>query len=343
MRILVAILLPALLLVTPALAADGVREINQTCAVETGCIDDSEGIGDTPGFPVSIEIPGSYVLTSNLVVDDPNRDALFIKTSPVTIDLNGHELRGPVTCSGSGPTLSCGDGTGRGIRAEGFPRITVTNGSIQGFGSDGILVAGRSRVDGVVVERNGGSGIDAGSDSVVTESRAYRNGRTGIEVGDSAVIDDSTSASNRFDGIEAGMASRVTNSTARANGFRGIGTLGGSIEGCTVHGNASTGIRFGGRGLVAGNSVTSNLSGILVDVGAIVRGNLVAENEAQGIGAVCDTMIHANTVLDNGSWGLDLCATSTYRENTIAGNTDGSVDEGIDLGANACDGTAGCP
>ena len=45
----------------PALAVDGVVEINQTCAVNTGCF-----AGDTPGFPVTITVAGSYRLTSNL-------------------------------------------------------------------------------------------------------------------------------------------------------------------------------------------------------------------------------------------------------------------------------------
>ena len=68
------ILLLFLTLTAPALASDGVIEINQTCAVQTGCIDNSGGIGDTPGFPVTIEIPGSYVLTSNLVVSEKVAD-----------------------------------------------------------------------------------------------------------------------------------------------------------------------------------------------------------------------------------------------------------------------------
>ena len=58
-----SLLTPFLLfaLATPALAVDGVLEINQTCAVQTGCF-----AGDSPGFPVTITQPGSYRLTSNL-------------------------------------------------------------------------------------------------------------------------------------------------------------------------------------------------------------------------------------------------------------------------------------
>ena len=168
-------LLFLLALATPALAVDGVLEINQTCAVQTGCIDNSGGIGDTPGFPVTIEVPGSYVLTSNLIVSDPNKHGISIATAPVTIDLNGFEIQGPVNCNGLGSTLTCDAGTGSGIRSS-FVRSSVMNGSVIKFGSDGIQLGGRYRIERVVVERNGGNGIDVSDDSVVIGCRAYRNG-----------------------------------------------------------------------------------------------------------------------------------------------------------------------
>lgn len=54
---LLALLLTVLAL--PAYASDGVVELNPVCAVQTGCNDNSGDIGDTPGFPVTIETPGS--------------------------------------------------------------------------------------------------------------------------------------------------------------------------------------------------------------------------------------------------------------------------------------------
>ena len=41
-----------LTLAGPALAVDGVLEINQTCVVQSGCF-----AGDTPGFPLTISTP----------------------------------------------------------------------------------------------------------------------------------------------------------------------------------------------------------------------------------------------------------------------------------------------
>ena len=52
-----------LLLTGPALAADGVDEINQTSALAGGITP-----GDAAGFPITLTEPGSYVLTSNLSV-----------------------------------------------------------------------------------------------------------------------------------------------------------------------------------------------------------------------------------------------------------------------------------
>jgi len=45
----ISIPLLVLFLAMPARASDGVLEINQTCAIQTGCF-----AGDTAGFPVTI-------------------------------------------------------------------------------------------------------------------------------------------------------------------------------------------------------------------------------------------------------------------------------------------------
>lgn len=81
-----------LTLASPALAVDGVIEINQACAA-TGCF-----AGDAPGFPVTITTSGSYRLTSNLL-RSPASTALIIETSDgtnVAIDLNDFVVEGPI-------------------------------------------------------------------------------------------------------------------------------------------------------------------------------------------------------------------------------------------------------
>ena len=76
-----------------AVAADGVYEINQACALSTGCF-----LNDAAGFPVTITASGSYLLTSNLVVADVDTNGIEVSEKGVTIDLNGFAVSGPRFC-----------------------------------------------------------------------------------------------------------------------------------------------------------------------------------------------------------------------------------------------------
>ena len=80
-----AVLTGSLLAISgPANAVDGVLEINQTCAVNTGCF-----AGDTAGFPVTISASGSYRLTGNLDLVGTAVPVIQITADRVTLDLNG--------------------------------------------------------------------------------------------------------------------------------------------------------------------------------------------------------------------------------------------------------------
>src|SRR5262245_13742910 len=131
------------LLLLPSLshAADGRIEINQARALAGGVT-----AADTPGFPVTLGAGGSYVPTSGLVVADPNLDAIEFTADGVTVDLNGFELQGPITCSGSGSTLTCGAGTGRGVDGQSRARETVMNGRVRGFGGGGVILGSSVQV-----------------------------------------------------------------------------------------------------------------------------------------------------------------------------------------------------
>jgi hypothetical protein len=82
-------------------AADGVLEINQTCAAGPGCFP-----GDAPGFPVEIFAAGGYRLTGSLSVP-ALQTGVSVFANDVTLDLGGFELTGALTCTGEGATLSC--------------------------------------------------------------------------------------------------------------------------------------------------------------------------------------------------------------------------------------------
>ena len=106
--------------------------------------DGQRKISQTPSttFPIVINQAGSYVLTSNLVVTDPNVNAIEITANNVTLDLNGHIIQGPNT----------GSGTGSGIYSQNPYGITIKNGKVQEFGYYGIYLIGTSEGEGNIVE-----------------------------------------------------------------------------------------------------------------------------------------------------------------------------------------------
>ena len=169
----VAVLGPASL----SMAVDGVLEINQTCAVNTGC-----GPGDSAGFPATISAPGSYRLTSNLAVAGSGTNAIQISASDVTLDLNGFTISGPNTCTGD-PVTSCastGIGDGVAVSSTNFVGVTVKNGTVRGMGDRGISLNKGGNVENVFVRENGGNGIFCRNACTVSNARVLRNGADGI-------------------------------------------------------------------------------------------------------------------------------------------------------------------
>lgn len=176
----------ALLFAAPAFAVDGVVLINQATVMAAG------------GFPYVINQPGSYKLSGNLVVA-VNVDGIEISADNVSIDLNGFTISGPVTCTGSGTTISCTAGSGVGINQRSGKNASVRNGAITGFwqgmASSGVveeirasgnsawgIIAPKSLVRRNVASGNGIGGIDA-FESTVTENVADTNGSYGLAIG----------------------------------------------------------------------------------------------------------------------------------------------------------------
>jgi hypothetical protein len=138
-------------------AADGVREINQACAL-AGCF-----AGDPAGFPVVISEPGSYRLTSNLdVTVDPNppdATAIQIATNEVAVDLAGFAITGATACNFLGSCVNTGNGSGISPVGGVRERISVHDGVIRGMGRYGIACDIGCSVERVAVQGNGSLGI----------------------------------------------------------------------------------------------------------------------------------------------------------------------------------------
>jgi hypothetical protein len=109
-------------------AVDGVVLIDQNRALAGGVTS-----GDTPGYPITINQPGSYRLAGNLTVP-LNVNGILISANDITLDLNGFKIE----CSSSGVAVSCIGETGA------FQNISIRNGVVRGTGPGGAAITGVS-------------------------------------------------------------------------------------------------------------------------------------------------------------------------------------------------------
>lgn len=185
--------------------ADGQFEINQLC-IASGCF-----AGDGPGLPVVITKPGSYQLTSNLIADGqtPVASIVRIESSSVSLDLDGHSIKGPTLCVSDGP-ICFSSLVIRGISTysqtgSAYKNIQISNGVVQGFngscvetvaenvkiedlritdcGLNGIFLGGTGRIDSVVISDVGTRGISTQSSVVISQSSVINAGNTGVSSG----------------------------------------------------------------------------------------------------------------------------------------------------------------
>lgn len=295
-----------------ATADEGRWEINQTCAELSGCFP-----GDAPGFPVTIHAPGSYLLTSDLVV--PALTAgIGSSTGDFTLDLGGFEIRGPVVCTGTGQAVSCDANIGSGIAAGDDANVHVFNGSVRGFGFHGIAVGDNGLVHDVTSRANGARGVTTGLNSRVTDVTVQQNGGTGLFVGAGSSVERAFTRWNRVDGLFAGAGSTVESVISVQNGDDGFQLgAGAALRGSIAQLNELTGIEVGpGCQLVENVSVANTFAGVRAEPGTSVVGSQISSNGGFGINFV-------------GGAG------STFRANDLAGNDDGAVNgTALDLGNN---------
>lgn len=171
-------------------AVDGVLEINQICAEQTGCF-----TGDTAGFPVTIgnTAPGKSVrLTGDLVVSGAS--AIQVQSSNVTIDLNGFSISGNVS-SGNGVFVSAG-------QMATLQGISVYNGTIRQMGGLGVDLPAFSRVENLQIINNGQDGVSVREGSRVNHNMVINNGGDGIHATEGTMISNNTVYNNSDDGID---------------------------------------------------------------------------------------------------------------------------------------------
>ena len=213
---LAALLLTAVLfaLAPNALAVDGTVLINQATSVS--------GLPGCPhsGFPIQICQPGSYRLSGNLTVSDPNVDAIEIAVNDVSLDLNGFRIAGPCSRSRVCP--------GNGVQASQAEDISVFNGTVRGF-NFGIYIGKNSHVEKVQALDNHLIGIDVDSGSIVTGCVANDNGGVGISI-TNGTINNNTANNNGEYGIQAQCPSSIVGNTMAGNAFSALVTIGSCVD-----------------------------------------------------------------------------------------------------------------
>lgn len=196
---------------------------------------------NTPGDADSlfkITQSGSYYLTGNLT-GALSKSGIKVVADGVTIDLNGFAMTGFA-------------GTLAGIHSpNGTSALTVKNGSIISWGTDGINISG------------------ANSAIITGVSFLYNTGR-GLNGNSAVYASDCTASGNGSDGISCGSYGTVINCIANQNGAAGIRVVtGASVSNCTATFNTTDGIlAVGGACHIRSNTCTFNGSG---GIGAGIR------------------------------------------------------------------------
>lgn len=262
MIFLTSLVLIGTLIAETARSQPGAFEINQAC-VEVGCF-----AGDPKGFPIEINSPGSFILTSNLQVTDPLESAIRVSTSDVSIDLGGFTVQGPRACPGELQPCArepgAGTLSGAGIaQTGGLSNIRIKNGSVRGFHGWGIAMERDSLIFDVHVSDNF-VGIGALPGTIIERSTFVKNDFGVDSIG--AMIIDSTFRENRVVGV------KTSESTA------------GLIDGINVYENMD-GVRLNGAVSIRNSNVTRNAGyGIRVQSGGgIIQDSVISINELGGI------------------------------------------------------------
>jgi hypothetical protein len=192
---------------------------------------------------VTISQAGSYVLTSNLTVQDASTSAIYAEVSGVALDLGGFLVSGPTVCTGE-PVTSCaptGSATGISIGADSH----LHGGTVRGFGN---------------------TGVGAGTDSRVWDVTVTSNGQLGVPLSRGASLRNSTVTFNGSNGIGAnfgGGFGEVAGCTVRGNLGNGVQATAGLIVDSRFQNDGGTGITgsaAAGRNVANGNATTPEIS-----------------------------------------------------------------------------------
>lgn len=299
-------------------------------------IDGTTTIGDADS-QFRITSGGSYYLGGSLTVT-AGRGFLEIAASNVTIDLSGFRVSG-VAGSLDGIVLG-----------PGVTNVTIKNGTIVGFGGDGVDTAGATgvRVEGVTVSGCGGTGVRAGTSGIVSGCVVTGCGGDGFNLPGGSVATGCTSKSNTGNGFFASGAASMTQCTARENTATGFYiTSGASVDhceslsnqgygvasvsnsdlmrvtDCAVSQNAQGGIHLASGSLIKANSVFT--SGGLTCISLFGNGNRVEGNTTRGTGNSVACVIGTVDNFIIGNWHYSATGTNGFAAVNAGSNVVGPI------------------
>ena len=246
--------------------------------------------GDSPGYPATISVSGSYKLGSNL--SSGGGTAVEITASNVTLDLNGYTIDGGAaacqpniagpgnTCSGSATIISLIDATDR--------SVTIRNGMVRRSKGNGIAVGESSRIDDVSSQENRGFGIISTGKALVSNVHVSLNGMNGFFTEGTAIL---------------------SNVSADYNNASGIYSTPGSMHDIHASFNVGSGIMPGFSTVVRAEARHNGDAGIWG--GSVVRDAVSQRNAGPGFRSNYGGLYINDWADDNDGGGFDLNAGGT--------------------------------
>ena len=303
------------------------------------------------GAQYQISQPGSYYLSSNLVIS--NTFGISINSHDVSLDLNGFKIQ------------HAGGRFDMAIRANGS-RITIKNGSISDFdeaiyapGSDGIYPLRGCHFENLKISSCQEYGLFVGANSTVvnchfTEVRgptalfaaansSFQNcttdnssGGYGFQLGNGARVFNCSATDSGNDGFNAGSNSIFQACTATLNDGDGFELLAGSsVTSCTASENGGTGFDLGADSQLSDCISTRNTAKGFFSSDVTISGCTAIQNGTIGIDANISS-ISGCTASYNGFAGIYTTSGSTISDSTASSNGDDGIFAGNDSQISDC-------
>jgi hypothetical protein len=283
-------------------------------------------LGRTPidVLPYNITNSGSYIIVADL---NSVSSGITINADFVSIDLNGHSLRG--SPGNNSPGISV---------ATTCQSLQVYNGFIEGWTNEGINASNAmsSSFSNIDITNNSFDGLKAGDRCNLANITATNNGRDGIDVDSLANINYCIANNNTQDGIECGHGSILSYCNAVDNILVGIKTGNSSnVSQCITNGNDSDGFVCGSGSNISYNTAVSNGANGYRLLSSCNAGNNVARfNDENGFAILgTDCMLQKNNVQGSGQSGFYTSFDRNLFEDNI---TSLNTDHGFNIQANYC-------